>query len=62
MCRKTGISGTTFYQWKGKYSRLDPSELCPFKQLEDENGKLMRLVADLSLDKAMLTDVMKQKS
>jgi len=61
ICRKMGISDATFYKWKKKYSGLGPSELRRLKQLEEENGKLKRLVADLSLDKAMLQDVWKRK-
>ena len=59
--RKMGISDATFYNWKKKYSGLGPSELRRLKQLEEENAKLKRLVADLSLDKAMLQDVLKRK-
>lgn len=61
ICRKMGISDATFYNWKKKYSGLGPSELWRLKQLEEENAKLKRLVADLSLDKAMLQDVLKRK-
>lgn len=61
ICRKLGISDATFYNWKKKYSGLGPSELRRLKQLEEENAKLKRLVADLSLDKAMLQDVVKRK-
>lgn len=61
VCRKLGISDATFYKWKKKYSGLGPSELRRLKQLEEENTKLKRLVADLSLDKAMLQDVLKRK-
>ena len=56
-----GISEATFCGWKKKYSGLGPSELRRLKQLEEENAKLKRLVADLSLDKAMLQDVVKRK-
>ena len=56
-----GISDATFYNWRKKYSGLGPSELRRLKQLEEENAKLKRLVADLSLDKAMLQDVVKRK-
>lgn len=51
ICRKMGISDATFYKWRQKYSGLGPSELKKLKQLEEENSKLKRLVADLSLDK-----------
>lgn len=61
VCRKMGISDATFYKWKQKYSGLGPSELKRLKQLEEENSKLKRLVADLSLDKAMLQDVLAKK-
>ena len=61
ICRKLGISDATFYNWKKKYSGLGPSELRRLKQLEEENTKLKRLVADLSLDKAMLQDVVRRK-
>lgn len=54
--RKTGISEATFYAWRKKYAGLMPSEMRRLRQLEEENGKLKWLVADLSLDKAMLQD------
>ena len=61
VCRKMGVSDATFYNWRKKYGGLGPSELRRLKQLEEENGKLKRLVADLSLDKAMLQDVLSRK-
>lgn len=61
VCRKMGISDATFYNWRKKYGGLGPSELRRLKQLEEENAKLERLVADLSLDKAMLQDVLSRK-
>ena len=61
VCRKMGISEATFYNWRTKYGGLAPSELKRLKQLEEENTKLKRLVADLSLDKAMLQDVLSKK-
>ncbi len=61
VCRKLGISDATFYNWRKKYGGLGPSELRRLRQLEEENGKLKRLVADLSLDKAMLQDVLSKK-
>jgi putative transposase len=61
VCRKMGISDATFYSWRKKYGGLGPSELKRLKQLEEENAKLKRLVADLSLDKAMLQDVLSRK-
>ena len=61
ICRKMGISDATFYKWRQKYGGLRPSELRKLKQLEEENSKLKRIVADLSLDKAMLQDVLSKK-
>lgn len=61
ICRKMGISDATFYKWRQKYGGMGPSELRKMKQLEEENGKLKRLVADLSLDKIMLQDVLSKK-
>jgi putative transposase len=59
--RKLGITNQTFYRWKQKYSGLGPSELKRLKQLEEENRQLKKLVADLSLDKHMLQDVLSKK-
>jgi putative transposase len=53
VCRKAGISEATFYNWRKKYAGLMPSEMKRLRQLEEENGKLMRIVADLSLDKGI---------
>ena len=61
VCRKAGISTATFYAWKKKYGGLLPSEMKRLKQLEEENARLKRIVADLSLDKEMLQDVIKRK-
>ena len=61
VCRKAGISEATFYGWRKKYAGLMPSEMKRLKQLEEENGKLKKIVADLSLDKAMLQDVLSRK-
>ena len=61
LCRKHGISDATFYNWRKKYGGLGPPELRRLKQLEEENYKLKQLVADLSLDKAMLQDVLSKK-
>lgn len=61
VCRKTGIAEATYYNWRKKYAGLMPSEMKRLKQLEEENGTLKRLVADLSLDKVMLQDVIKRK-
>lgn len=61
VCRKLGVSETTFYNWKKKYGGLGVSELRRMKQLEEENRQLKKLVADLSLDKQMLQDVLSKK-
>ena len=61
VCRKAGISTATFYTWKKKYGGLMPSEIKRLKQLDEENARLKRIVADLSLDKEMLQDVIKRK-
>ena len=61
VCRKLGISDATFYNWKKKYGGLGVSELRRLKQLEEENRQLKRMVADLSLDKQMLQDVLAKK-
>jgi putative transposase len=61
VCRKMGISDATFYNWKKKYGGLGVSELRRLRQLEEENRKLKQLVADLSLDKVMLQDVVQKK-
>jgi len=61
LCRRIGVSENTFYRWKRVYGGLQPSEARRLKQLEDENGKLKRLVAELTLDKAMLQDVVRKK-
>lgn len=61
ICRKFGISEATFYNWKKKFGGLGVSELRRLRQLEDENRRLKRLVADLSLDKEMLQEVLRKK-
>ncbi len=61
ICRKARISPATYFNWKKKYDGLLPTEMRRLKQLEDENGKLKKLVADLSLDKEMLQDVIRRK-
>ena len=61
VCRKAGISEATYYNWRKKYAGLTPSEMRRLRVLEEENGKLKRIVADLSLDKAMLQDVIRRK-
>lgn len=59
VCRKAGISVQTYYRWRSKYGGLMPSEMKRLKQLEEEKGRLRKLVADLSLDKEMLQDVIR---
>ena len=61
VCRKMGISDATFYNWKKKFGGLTPSEVRRLKMLEEENRQLKKLVADLSLDKQMLQDVLSKK-
>lgn len=61
ICRKLGVSEPTFYRWKKVYAGMGMAEIRRLKQLEDENGKLKRVVADLTLDKAMLQDVLRKK-
>jgi putative transposase len=61
VCRKMGVSEPTFYRWKQKYGGLMPSEVQRLRQLEEENTRLRRLVADLSLDKEMLQEVVRKK-
>lgn len=61
ICRQVGIAEQTYYRWKKVYGNLPPSEAREMKQLREENAKLKRLVADLSLDKVMLQDVVQKK-
>lgn len=61
ICRKMGIAEQTFYRWKKKYGGLGVSELRRLRQLEEENRRRKRMVADLSLDKQMLQDVLSKK-
>jgi len=61
LCRQVGVSEQTYYRWKKVYGGLQPSEVRELKQLRDEVTKLKRLVADLSLDKVMLQDVIQKK-
>ena len=61
VCRKLGVSEPTFYRWKSKFGGMLPSDMKRLKQLEEENAKLKKLVADLSLDKVMLQDVLSKK-
>ena len=61
ICRKMGISQATFYAWRKKFGGLGVAELRRLRQLEEENRKLKQLVADLSLDKVMVQDVLSKK-
>ena len=62
ICRKLGVSEQTFYRWKKKFGSMGVAEVRRLKQLDDGNAKLKRLVADLSLDKAILQDALRKKS
>jgi putative transposase len=61
ICRKAGISQATYFAWKKKYAGLLPDEMRRLKQLEDENARLKKIVADLTLDREMLQDVIRRK-
>ena len=62
VCRQLGVSEATFYAWKRKYAHLGVSELRRLRQLEDENARLKRLVADLTLDKHMLSEALRKNA
>lgn len=62
LCRKYGVSEATFYVWRREFGGLAPSEVRRLKQLEEQNRKLKRLVADLALDKQILQDVVSGKA
>ena len=61
ICRQLGVSEATFYGWKKKYAHMGVSELRELRQLREENARLKRLVADLTLDKQILSEVVKKK-
>ena len=61
ICRRAGISQATYFNWKKKYAGLLPTEMKRLKQLEDENARLKKIVADLTLDREMLQDVIRRK-
>jgi putative transposase len=61
ICRKAGISPATYFTWKKRYAGLLPTEMKRLKQLEDENSRLKKIVADLTLDREMLQDVIRRK-
>ena len=61
LIRQVGISEQTFYRWKKKYAGLESDQVRELKQVNDENFRLKKLVAELSLDKAVLQDVLSKK-
>ena len=61
VCRKAGISQATYFNWKKKYAGLLPTEMRRLRELEDEKGRLKRIVADLTLDREMLQDIVRRK-
>lgn len=61
ICRENGISRATFYNWKKKYGGMDASQLKKLKELEEENRRLKRMYADISLDHALLKEVLEKK-
>ena len=61
ICRKMGVSEPTFYRWRKQFVGMGVPEIRRLKQLEEENGRLKRLVADLTLDRTMLQDVLRRK-
>jgi len=61
ICREYGISRATFYNWKKKYEGMDASQLKRLKELEEENKRLKRMYADLSLDHELLKEVLEKK-
>lgn len=61
VCRKHGVSSATFYKWKAKFGGLDVSDVRRLKGLEDENGRLKRMLADAMLDNAALKDLLGKK-
>ncbi len=61
LCRRHGVSSPTFYKWKAKYGGMDVSEARRLKALEDENGRLKRMLADAMLDNSALKDLLGKK-
>lgn len=62
LCRRHGVSEQTFYRWKARYGGLEVSELRRLRQLQDENSRLKRLVADLTLDNQALKELVRKKA
>jgi putative transposase len=62
LCRRHAVSEQTFYRWKARYGGLEVSDLRRLRQLEDENSRLKRLVADLTLDNQALKELVRKKS
>jgi putative transposase len=62
LCRRHGVSEQTFYRWKARYGGLEVSELRRLRQLEDENSRLKRLVADLTLDNQALKELIRKRA
>lgn len=60
VCRQLGVSEATYYTWKKKFAHLGVSELRRLKQIEDENRRLKQVVADLTLDKQMLSEALRK--
>jgi putative transposase len=60
VCRQLGVSEATFYVWKKKYANLGTSEIRELRQLREENDRLKRLIADLTLDKHILTEIVRE--
>ena len=61
VCRKAGISQATYFNWKKKYAGLLPTEMRRMRELDEENGRLKKIVADLTLDREMLQDIVRRK-
>ena len=61
ICRKAGISQATYFNWKKKYAGLLPTEMRRLRELEDENSRLKKIVADLTLDRETLQDIVRRK-
>lgn len=61
VCRKAGISHATYFNWKKKYAGLLPTEMRRLRELEEEKGRLKKIVADLTLDREMLQDIVRRK-